>query len=318
MTTARRFCAEDSARIGDPLAGTATHAERNLLLGWPRRKWQRSLRQASDMPEAVRTRLEDLADRGRRVNLIHRRGQPDRLHRVYLMPERQAFDVWREELPAFLQAFAAGDCLQCWRVGPVERELVLCCTHGRKDKCCAKFGYRTYRAIADVVHEQGLPFDVWESTHLGGCRLAASVILLPTLRKYGRVSLEHVAPLLQSEARGQPYLPCYRGDSRLSPVQQCAQVAALMWLHARGVEARITIEEMPAQRDGERVLRARWYGDDRQGCLRVTCRASELVRHDTCADHETGAKASSVWHAVDIGVDAAPGVGMPAAPVAAG
>ena len=309
MTAPKRFCAEDSARLGDPLAGTGTHAERNLLLGWPRPKWQRSLRQAGDMPESVRTRLEDLAAGGRRVNLIHRRGRPDRLHRVFLMPEREAFDVRREDLSAFLQAFAAGEDLQRWHIGRVERELVLCCTHGRKDKCCAKFGYRTYRAIADTVHEQGLPFDVWESTHLGGCRLAASVILLPTLRKYGRVTNEHVAPLLQSEARGQPYLPCYRGDSRLSPVQQCAQVAALMWLHARGIEAQLTVGQAADHTDeGQRLLRVAWRSGETQGRLRIACRASELVRHDTCADYETGAQASTVWHAVGVAVDAATGV----------
>lgn len=296
-----RFCSEESARIGDPLAGSGTHPESNLLLSWPRRRWRRSLRQAADMPDAVVDELEALAAAGRRVNLIDRHAQPSHLHRVFLMPERHAFDVPREELPGFLQSFARGASLQHWYAGPVSRELILCCTHGKKDKCCAKFGYRTWRAIADAVHDQGLPFDVWESTHLGGCRLAASVILLPRLRKYGRIGSADVQPLLASEARGRPYLPCYRGDSRLSPVQQCAQVGALMWLDARGREATVTVVSEPPAEDGHgHRIDVDWSSADAHGRLQVACTPCELLRHDTCAAHAEGPKTSTVWHATAV------------------
>ena len=45
------FCADLSREQHDPLAGSAAHAERNLLLSWPRAKWQRKLRHASDMSD---------------------------------------------------------------------------------------------------------------------------------------------------------------------------------------------------------------------------------------------------------------------------
>lgn len=297
----RRFCTEDSERIGDPLAGSGTHAERNLLLSWPRRRWRRSLRQAADMSETVGNAIEAIAMAGRRVNLIDRQGQPSHCHRVFLMPERQAFDVPREALPEFLGAFRRSGSLQRWYAGPVERELILCCTHAKKDKCCAKYGYGTYRAIADTVLEQRLAFDVWESTHLGGCRLAASVILLPRLRKYGRIGPADVQPLLACEGRGRPYLPCYRGDSRLSPMQQCAQVGALMWLDARDREATVTVGDETGQTaDGTHVVPVDWSDGDTHGSLQVRCTPCELVRHDTCADYAAGPKVATVWHATGV------------------
>ncbi|MDT8896017.1 sucrase ferredoxin [Halomonas sp. I1] len=298
------FCAVESRAIGDPLVGSGVHPERNLLLSWPRPKWQRNLRQASDMPEALSAALHALPDEGRRVNLIHRREQAEHHHRVFLMPERLAFDVPREALGDFLAALRRGEDLTAWRPETVERSLLLCCTHGKKDKCCAKFGFATYKAMADAAHRHDLPFDVWESTHLGGCRLAASALLLPQLRKYGRIGDDDILPLLESEARGRPYLPCYRGDSRLTPRRQCAQVAALEWLAARGLEADIEVmddtDEADAPDDTYRELRVAWHTTHQSGRLTITCHALELLRHDTCADLPNGPSPSRVWRAVAV------------------
>ncbi|PMR67585.1 sucrase ferredoxin [Halomonas heilongjiangensis] len=297
MSVVQRFCARESAALGDPLAGSAAHAERNLLLSWPRAKWRRSLRQASDMPEAVNARLEAIAESGRRVNLIHRRDQSPECHRLYLMPENRRYEVPRDALPAFLAALQEDESLARWEIAPPQGPLLLCCTHGKKDKCCAKFGYATYRALAAAVADRGLPFEVWESTHLGGCRLAASAVVFPALRKYGRISDEHVVPLLESEAANHPYLPCYRGDSRLSPLQQCAQVAALEWLAGRDLRPEVRVaEDATAETADRRRLSVHWRDGEQTGRLAVTCEARTLRRHDTCADIASGPPTPSrVW-----------------------
>lgn len=303
MTAApRQFCAIESAEIGDPLVGTGAHATRNLLVSWPRAKWLRNLRQASDMPEAVRDLLGAIADAGRRVNLIHRQEQPSHRHRLVLMPEGRTYDVAREELAELLLAFVEGGSLEHWRTGSVEGSLILCCTHGKKDKCCAKFGYRSYKALASAAQQHAHPFDVWESSHLGGCRLAASVMVFPALRKYGRLADDDIPRLLQAEAEDRPYLPCYRGDSTLPPPEQCAQVAALAWLEERGMHGGVAVEGDARWLDAHRqIVPVRWQTAQREGWLDVTCRASELLRHDTCADYERdGAQPSQVWHATHV------------------
>lgn len=300
----RQFCAIESAEIGDPLVGTAAHATRNLLVSWPRAKWLRNLRQASDMPEAVLDLLGAIAVDGRRVNLIHRQEQPSHHHRLVLMPECRAYDVAREELAELLHAFIKGRSLERWRTGSIDGSMILCCTHGKKDKCCAKFGYRSYKALACAAQQHAHPFDVWESSHLGGCRLAASVMVFPALRKYGRLAADDVPRLLQAEAEDRPYLPCYRGDSTLTPPEQCAQVAALQWLAARGNNARVWVEDALTDDDGNGSrlrLPVRWQAGDQQGRLVVNCLKSELIRHDTCADYQRdGAQPSRVWRAIQI------------------
>lgn len=303
-TPARHFCAVDSAAVGDPLAGTALHPQRNLLISWPRAKWVRNLRKARDMPPDVEEMLDELADAGRRVNLIHRRGQASHRHHIILLPECRTYTVEREALPRFLATLLRNGPLDAWQTGVLSGSLMLCCTHGRKDKCCARFGYQAYKAITEAANRHNLPFDVWESTHLGGCRLAAGAMLFPQRRKYGRIGEEDALPLLRAEAEGRPYLPCYRGSSDLTPPEQCAEVAALKWLETREPQARVSVRGRSATPRGhERHLPVRWHNGSHGGVLTVTCRETPLIRHDTCADYEAGGKGAhpvGVWFATAV------------------
>ncbi|AZT82206.1 sucrase ferredoxin [Marinobacter sp. NP-4(2019)] len=291
-----QFCSIESLRAGDPLAGTGTHVASNLLISWPRPKWSRSLRLAVDMDEELSQQIERLAAGGRRVNLIDRRGWSACSHRIYQLPEGRYFDVDRSDLVAFLAAVESGSDLASWSGTPMKQSLVLCCTHGKKDKCCAKFGYAAYRELAATVNDRDLPFEVWESSHLGGCRLSASVMVFPAMRKYGRVAPEHVLPLLEHEAEGVPYLPCYRGHSQLSQPQQCAEIAALEWLSERRITARLTVETKPDSGKGEaETVRVDWMAADAAGALIVECGTTEVMRVDTCADLDEGPTPSLCW-----------------------
>ena len=296
MRSHQQFCAVESVNAGDPLAGTGTHPERNLLISWPRRKWARSLRIATDMDPELKNQVETLAEAGRRVNLIHRQGAPEHLHRLYLFPENLCFDIKREALPDFLETLSANRSLDRWAPVRPSSNLFLCCTHGKKDKCCAKFGYATYRALVREAEHTASDADIWESSHLGGCRLAASVIVFPALRKYGRISQDDVGPLLKHEAAGRPYLPCYRGSSRLTPVQQCAETAALKWLEEQELTATLTIDQTVHNQDGSVAIPVRWHhAGNIGGILEVRCEPREIYRADTCADLDEGATASECW-----------------------
>ncbi len=296
------FCADLSREQNEPLAGSAAHHEKNLLLSWPRAKWTRKARQATDMDDGLLHRLDAIAAEGRRVNLIHRRSQPDTHHQVFMMPERRRFSVPREALGTFLDAWQAQAPLTPWEQPSVDHDLLLCCTHGKKDKCCAKYGYRTYRQLAHEVTEHGLPFDVWESSHLGGCRFAASIILLSPVRKYGRITPPQALPFLWAEASGQRFLPGYRGDSRLTPAQQCAQLAALEHL-PQGQSPRLTLlkDDGDAQ---QRHMLWQWEQDEHHGCLAIVCETLMIQRVDTCADLGEGSTDSTLWRATRL--DAAP------------
>ena len=295
----RTFCADLGLEQGDPLAGSAAHAERNLLISWPRAKWTRNLRHAHDMPESLMQTLDAIAAGERRVNLIHRREQADASHQVFLMPERRQFVVPRAELETFLAAWQSGAPLTAWEGVQVEHDLLLCCTHGKKDKCCARNGYRTYKELARTVAAHELPFDVWESSHLGGCRFAASLVLLSPVRKYGRITPQQALPFLQAEARGRRFLPGYRGDSRLTPAQQCAQLAALGFLERRYPAANLRLQDDTGD-EQRRCILWQWEQDGAHGRLRTVCETTAILRVDMCSDLDDGPTESLVWHATQI------------------
>lgn len=297
MAAVKQFCAEESIRAGDPLPGTATHPEHNLLLSWPRRYWERNLRHANNMPPSVRERLDQLATSGRRTNLIYRREDPEDSHRILMYPERLAFDIQPEQLEAFLDDVQQGRNLAQWSGTPVANPVILCCTHGKKDKCCARFGYATYRRLKAEIESGDLPIDLWESSHLGGCRLAASLISFPSRRKYGRVDSNHTRALLDQEISDRAYLPCYRGSGALAPAQQCAEIGALDWLARHDVDVDwLDVGSVPGDTVHHSLdIRVRWSAAESRGVLVAQCLQQQVLRVDTCADLDAGPSSSSCW-----------------------
>ncbi|MHA7879939.1 MAG: sucrase ferredoxin [Saccharospirillum sp.] len=293
------FCALYSRDSNEPLAGTGGHPARNLLISWPSGRWSKTFWQARDMTEAELTVLAQLVDQGRRVNLIDRKGEvPEGEHRLYLMPEGQVLQVPRARLAETLEALLSGTVADL-PFAPAERPLVLCCTHGKKDRCCAKFGNAAYRALQVENRQQENPLDLWQATHLGGCRLAASVLVLPARHKYGRLAPEQVADFVLRVKAQRIYVPAFRGSPGLLPAQQCAEVAALAWLEAQGEAAAVEPRAI-AQSDSEQHIAVDWVNPRTRatGCLEVQCRPVMKVRYGTCADLDTGPVAARTWEAI--------------------
>ena len=101
---------------------------------------------------------------------------------------------------------------------PSSEPIALVCTHARHDQCCAVRG----RPVAQAL-SRAFPDLVWESSHLGGDRFAATMILLPHGLYYGRVPAAGAADIVVQYTRGHVVEEFYRGRSSLSNVVQAAQ-----------------------------------------------------------------------------------------------
>ena len=103
------------------------------------------------------------------------------------------------------------------------------------------------------------------------------------------------------EANGLPYLTCYRGQSLLTPAQQCAEISALEWLADRNTRAELSVGPEAACDDSKEVtVQVGWASNDDAGTLVARCGTMEVVRVDTCADLEEGPTASVCWMVKDI------------------
>ena len=78
----------------------------------------------------------------------------------------------------------------------VQESLILVCTNGRHDQCCANLGRPLVRALRDSPWADR----VWECSHIGGDRFAANVVVLPDSLYFGRVEPD-VSPGAAGRAR---------------------------------------------------------------------------------------------------------------------
>jgi len=97
--------------------------------------------------------------------------------------------------------FAAG------LAGPLDHPLLVVCTHGKRDRCCARLG----RPLYDAVSEQADEGWVWQSSHVGGDRFAGNLVWLPEGLFFGRVEPVAAWSLLDELLAGGIPIEAYRG-----------------------------------------------------------------------------------------------------------
>ena len=100
--------------------------------------------------------------------------------------------------------------------------LYLVCTHGKRNVCCARLGGPLAQALA-ARH----PGPVWETTHVGGHRFAANLVLLPHGLYYGPVTAGLAAAAIDAYQRGSVVADRYRGRAGQPRADQEADYARL-------------------------------------------------------------------------------------------
>ena len=228
------WCAALARALDEPLAGTAPVAPRWVCLEH-RGTWPPDITAHRD--PVVRAFIARATAAGWRPLLVRRAGRrptdgPTRVFLVDTAPPRPHVTVLRVVDPAELAGLvlsAAGEPLPG---APVVDPMLLVCTHGRRDRCCAVDG----RALARAVLATG-ETDVWECTHLGGHRFAPTALVLPTGYVYGRLDVDGALAALKAAAVGEVERASCRGRSTWSAPGQVAELALRAVTGLRGAEA---------------------------------------------------------------------------------
>ena len=109
--------------------------------------------------------------------------------------------------------------------------MLLVCTNGRRDACCALRGRALTVALAEEHGER-----LWECTHLGGHRLAANLVCLPHGIIYGRVAPEDGPRLAAAYLAGSVEPEHLRGRSAWPAPAQVAEVELRRRLGVTGLD----------------------------------------------------------------------------------
>jgi len=103
------------------------------------------------------------------------------------------------------------------------KPMLLICTNGKRDQCCATFGRSLIGQCKEVLSPE-LYGQILECSHLGGHRFAPTAIWLPENLVLGRLEPQAVADLLETGSVDSRFI---RGNTQLPPAQQV--VHAFVW-----------------------------------------------------------------------------------------
>jgi (2Fe-2S) ferredoxin len=305
------FCSTHSRDIGEPLPGLGHLPPRVLAVARPKSLWGPTVATGKGLPEELRLALEAAEGSAEvRVQLVHRRGAPVDPGRfdMDLFPGRAA---WRgldaAGAAAVVRALAEGREPPPGVEAARPKAVVLCCTDAKVDACCARLGHRTYRALAAAAARRGGDVEIWETSHVGGCRLAANCIVLPHRARYARVDLADAERFLDVVAEGGVALPQYRGDPDLDELGQVAHAAALAWAAGLGAPPVAEVLERVETGPGRATVAVAVGGGAAARRLSVACALEEFLIYGSCEDRRDGVTVPFPrWVATDVREAGAP------------
>jgi hypothetical protein len=221
------FCADVSTGSSEALAATASRVDHWILVEY-RGLWDRDVLGGSLLSEELKTHLREQLGRLPHSRLLFVKKPERRAHgrrqlffgssrpgeeRFYGLEFDRHDDLVGLDLASALRDGGTPGV-------PVEHALFVVCTHGKRDRCCAKYG----RPLYDALRRELDPECVWQSTHVGGDRFAGNVVCLPDGLYFGRVPPDGARPLVADYLAGRLRLEYYRGRSfHTFPVQAAEQ-----------------------------------------------------------------------------------------------
>lgn len=230
-------------RGDEPLLGSAIPARRMLFITWPKTLWAEQELEAKGFPESLRSYLRRAQrELGVVSQLAYRSDLSSEPHQLLLMPDNVAVaGVERSDLESVAGALIEGGALRRHEISSVGAPVLFVCTHGQRDRCCAKYGCGLLRALEAERTRQGVRVDLWECTHLGGDRFAANAFAFPWAHMYGRLRSADAARLLEHVVSGSVYVPAYRGSMRYSGVRQLAEAVGQAECWERRLTPAVTV-----------------------------------------------------------------------------
>src|SRR6266508_2609172 len=239
MPERKEFCSEESRENAEPLAATASRVDHWLLVEY-RGLWAHDVLPGSGLSDQVKAHLREQAAARPRTKLL------------FVRRTERGGTLFHAEVEGY------EDLLGLDLTGPGEpltHPLLLVCTHGKHDRCCARYGRPLYHALTEQADEDW----VWQSSHVGGDRFAGNAVFLPDGLYFGRVGPGEAWPVLDEYLAGRIHLELYRGRSCYSFAEQTAERAVREATGLRGIDDLELVEH-----DGSHVVRSEEHTSELQ------------------------------------------------------
>ncbi len=231
-------CRTLSLAAGEPLAGTALQRTTRWILLEVPGPWAPNPLDSPALEGSVRGHLQAAlaSEPGTRLQLIRRLGMHGSEVQLHVVRSGVAVGWSHMHRLASLDELGSIDFAAAWSEPPDEevQPFILVCGHGHRDACCAREGVPVFQALS-VRH----PNRVWQTTHLGGHRFAATAVVLPWGLHLGRLEAGEADRLWTAVDAGRIHrLDRCRGETSLTKPAQAAAI------HIREQQELLTLRDL--------------------------------------------------------------------------
>lgn len=276
--------------LNESLAGTATQNACHFVLAIPRHEWKPKIKEMEGLVGTFSRLIEELPPN--QVLLTLRVCEEKERGEVWLFPHCFRFTgLIEDDYPDLIAQALNGNFFLPYEA-VTERDFVLVCTHGNRDICCAKKGTPVWRALENHAPPHMV---VWESSHLGGHRFAATLVVHPADQWYGRLRPENIPDLLQALDENRVLTEFYRGSPSYSPPLQVAETWGWEQLEAWGQIGRISLVN-PQIEEHRAVVEVSIGTEHDSITYKLTLEAEKYQYIGSCGDTEKGERL--VWRVV--------------------
>ena len=195
------FCSVLAKAEGEPLHGSAPEKDSAIFFPAQKTEWHRN---------AAREMLHDLPEDCDLKQAVESFSNP--LICYYAPNSATGNDIFVADLTE-IKCFSSEGLF----IDREIRHLYAICTDGKKDACCAKFGIPVARAFFEECGADKTSI-AFESSHIGGCRFAATAVCFPSGNSYGRILQEDTKSIRTSEQRGLIVPHIFRGNVFVSEI----------------------------------------------------------------------------------------------------
>ena len=241
--SAKPLCAETSRAHAEPLPATASRVDTWILIEY-RGLWAHDAVDGSTLSSELKAFLVEERRRLPHARILfvrrnERRSRDGLLAYVARSTRTErglrCLELERHDDLIGLDLGAAGE--------PVEHPLFLVCTHGKHDRCCAKFGRPLYDAVREQVDDDW----VWQTSHIGGERVAGNHVVVPD-----GVEPVEAWPVVEAALERRVHMPLYRGRSCYGFAAQAAEIAVRAATSLLGVDE-VRVRSVSPDGDGWRA-----------------------------------------------------------------
>lgn len=221
----KKFCAQICQQAQEPMIGTAARADFWCLLEYTER-WNEFAIRDSILPPGVLAWQKEVQNcfPDFRMQLIKQHHYPQQTITCFFAITRHGQQaLYRFQLKKYtdllqIDLSALVDGAACYKPYLEHEPLFLICTHGKHDRCCAKFGLPIYYEVTQLVGNRA-----WQSSHVGGDKFAANLLCMPYGLYYGHVAALDVKQIIDATYNRHIYLEKFRGCSNYPSVVQAAE-----------------------------------------------------------------------------------------------